>query len=69
MPAKWLRVTDPELAAELYAGGLLYEFGGIAPKGAYFGDIRPKPAFGWNNIGWDWILGLSHWSFYVLLEE
>jgi len=68
MSAKWQRITDPELAAELYSGKLLYEFGGVPPKDTNFGDRQPQPAVGWGS-SWDWILGLSAWSFYVLLEE
>lgn len=60
----FVRVTDPELAAQLYDAGLLYEEIG------WDGPLDPKPAKWWNPSAAFWrSIMASRWCFYVLLEE
>lgn len=61
----FVRVTDPELAAQLYDAGLLYEECG------YDSPCHPSPARWWNPTTdkfWRSVMA-SSWRFYVLLEE
>ena len=62
----FVRVTDPELAAQLYDAGLLYEECG------YDSPRHPIPARWWNPTTdkfWLRIITDTSWRFYVLLEE
>ena len=62
----FVRVTDPELAAQLYDAGLLYEECG------YDSPRHPIPArwWGWNPTSMFWLRIMdTRWRFYVLLEE
>lgn len=59
----FVRVTDPELAAELYESGLLYEEDSSDELGIL-------PAYGWSPATrWDARLRYKGWQFYMLLEE
>jgi len=60
----FVRVTDPELAAQLYDAGLLWEECG------YDSPCHPIPARWWNTTGKFWrSVMTSSWRFYVLLED
>jgi len=60
----FVRVTDPELAAQLYDAGLLYEECG------YDSPCHPIPAWrGMTPVKFWWSIMDTSWRFYVLLEE
>ena len=58
----FVRVTDPDVAQELYANGLLYE------KHADFDN--PEVAADWSpHTTWSIRMHYREWSFYVRLDE
>lgn len=60
----FVRVTDPELAAQLYDAGLLWEECG------YGSPSHPIPARWWNPTSKFWLRIMdTRWRFYVLLED
>lgn len=57
---RFVRVTDPDVAQELYRSKLLYE------------QQRNDPivlAWGWMESGWEHPLWRANWKFYVQLED
>lgn len=60
----FVRVTDPELADELYRVGLLYE--------EYYTETGPdtiEPAYMWGSGGVSSAVRGDCWKFYIYTEE